>query len=449
LLLVIAASVLLGFDSSYAVSVSVTPGTSLSDQPVHIVVSGLGPGRTVTVSLRSADVIGHVWASRAVFRSTGAGTVDLAIDPALSGDYTGVDAMGLIDALALVPGQQIQPAGQAVSYPWNGQVTQDFHLTVTQGGSVIALGGFSRADDGPGVTATGERIAAVGFFGTFWKPAPGSRPRPAVLEFGGSEGGLGGGPLGSALASAGYPTLDIAYFGEPGLPSTLLNIHLEYFARALRWLARQPGVLDHEVFVSGVSRGSEAALLLGVYYPGLVHGVIASVPSDVVNCSYPDCAGPGWMLHGDPLPYTLQYHDPYPTDTPAAIIPVQRIHAPVFLDCGTDDQIWPSCPYAEAVQRHLTAARDRYAHLLYRFVGAGHFVGTVVPHQPYQPAADDYPAVEGDTSLANADADARLWQDLLSFLADPQRRTGTFTVPATPPALTGVPSGSAATWPIR
>jgi len=41
----------------------------------------------------------------------------------------------------------------------------------------------------------------------------------------------------------------------------------------------------------------------------------------------------------------------------------------------------------------------------------------------------------GDTPLANTDADARLWPDVLSFLADPAGRTGTFTAPATPPAL--------------
>jgi hypothetical protein len=49
-----------------------------------------------------------------------------------------------------------------------------------------------------------------------------------VLEFGGSEGRLSGSGrlIGAALASAGYPTLDIAYFGEPGLPATLTDVPL-------------------------------------------------------------------------------------------------------------------------------------------------------------------------------------------------------------------------------
>lgn len=442
-LFVLAASVLLGHDSWHTVSVSVAPALSLSDQPVHIVVSGLGRGRTVTVGLRSADMTGRVWVSQAVFRSNGSGAVDLASDPALGGSYLGVDPMGLIDALSPVPGQAGLSASQGASYHWNGQVSQDFQVTVTENGSTLAATAFSRAADAPGVTARGERIAAVGFFGHFWRPPPGSPPRPGVLEFGGSEGGLGGQQLASALASAGYPTLDIAYFGEPGLPSTLRNIPLEYFARALRWLARQPGVLRHGVYVSGASRGSEAALLLGAYYPGLVRGVIASVPSDVANCSYPVCSGPAWTLHGKALPYTVQAHNPYPSDDPAAVIPVQKIHAPVFLDCGTDDQVWPSCDYAQAIQSHLTAAGDRYAHVLYRYAGAGHFVGTLVPHQPILPGDTSPLAGQGDTPLANADADARLWQALLSFLADPAKRTGTFTAPAIPPVLNTAASGPA------
>src|ERR1039458_4212970 len=68
-----------------------------------------------------------------------------------------------------------------------------------------------------------------------------------------------------------YPALGVAYSAEPGLPQTLSRIPLEYFAGALRWLARQPGVDPARIAVLGVSRGSEAAQLPGVYYPNLVH----------------------------------------------------------------------------------------------------------------------------------------------------------------------------------
>jgi pimeloyl-ACP methyl ester carboxylesterase len=87
----------------------------------------------------------------------------------------------------------------------------------------------------------------------------------------------------AVLASRGHPALAVAYFGLPGLPATLTRIPLEYFATALRWLARQPGVNSDRIIVVGTSRGSEAAQLLGVHYPDLVHSVVALSPSSVAN----------------------------------------------------------------------------------------------------------------------------------------------------------------------
>ena len=103
----------------------------------------------------------------------------------------------------------------------------------------------------------------------------------------------------------------------------------------------------------------------------------------------------------------------------------------MLLDCGTGDQVWISCTYAQAIQRHLTAAGDRYAHVLYRYLGAGHSVNALVPYE----AGNANGNTLGDTPLANIDADARLWPEVLAFLADPARQTGTFTAPATPPPL--------------
>jgi hypothetical protein len=53
------------------------------------------------------------------------------------------------------------------------------------------------------------------------------------------------------------------------------------------------------------------------------------------------------------------------------------------------------------------------------------------------PAGSDEanPNPDGDTPQADTDADARLWPEVPSFLADPARQTGTFTAPATPLAL--------------
>ena len=431
-LLFVAASAPVGCSSSAQPSgssrtgtISVTPKASLADQPVHIVVRGLAPGQQVTVGLTSTDAKDVPWSSKAVFRSNSSGVVDLGTASAISGSYTGVNPMGLIEAMQPV-------TAQSVEYIWSLRFGLSFQVTVTENGTTVATGAFTRALSAAGVTHTDETIAGTGFYGQFWQPPAGTAPHPAVLEFGGSEGGLISLLPGAGLASAGYPTLDIAYFGEPGLPSSLKDIPLEYFEKALQWLARQPGVLPHEIYVSGGSRGSEAALLLGVYYPNLVHGVIASSPGDMLLCSYPGCAGAAWTLDGKPLPYTRSL-DTDPGSNPAAVIPVQKIRGPVLFDCGTDDNVWPSCDHAQ--YSYNLAAGTRYPRVLYRYTGAGHQDNLF----PYEPVSSEFAAslfeYQGDTALANDDADARLWPELLGFLADPSAHTGMFTVDATPPPL--------------
>jgi|HubBroStandDraft_6_1064221.scaffolds.fasta_scaffold03202_10 dienelactone hydrolase len=409
-----------------------TPASGVFDQPVHVVVSHVRADRELTVRLQSVDATGTLFSAQATVRSNGAGQVDLASAPAIGGGfYAGVDPMGLIDAM--------QPAsGGTAPYHWKGAQPQRFDVTVSEGTSRVASGGFTRRGVAPGVTVRPESIAATGFYGQFWAPPRGTPRHAGVLEFGGSEGGLHGQLIGAALASAGYPTLDIAYFGELGLPATLKDIPLEYFARALRWLDRQPEVLKGQTYVLGGSRGSEAALLLGAHYPPLVHGVIASSPSDVSFGSYPRAGSAAWTFHGRAVPYTRAFISPnVPADDPAAAIPVQDIRGPVFLDCGTDDHLWTSCAYALRIEHHLTAARFAYPHVLYRYLGAGHYVNLLVPYQPGEILSDlARPTGQGNTLLANANAHARLWAQLLGFLAHPEGHTGVITAPSTPPPLT-------------
>ena len=72
--------------------------------------------------------------------------------------------------------------------------------------------------------ATRETLAQEGFVGAYWAPTtPARQPHAAVLLFGGSEGGLDGTLLAGTLAGQGYPTLDVAYFKEPGLPQSLTS----------------------------------------------------------------------------------------------------------------------------------------------------------------------------------------------------------------------------------
>ncbi len=66
------------------------------------------------------------------------------------------------------------------------------------------------------------------------------RQHPGVMVLGGSEGGVGLPDVAVLLASHGFTTLSLAYFGFKGLPPTLQNIPVEYFGRALEWMRACP-----------------------------------------------------------------------------------------------------------------------------------------------------------------------------------------------------------------
>jgi dienelactone hydrolase len=377
--------------------ITITPAASLADEPVRIRVSGLAPREHVTVAVRSKDAKGITWVSSTAFRADARGRLDLARSAASGGFYRGVWGMGAIATMQ----PTTTPAANA--YFWGN--VQRFTVGVRAKGRTLASAVFRRRFSARAIHPRATTVRAEGFFGDLWTPAI-SGTRPAVLVLGGSEGGVATYLLAASLAARGFPALALAYFKEPGLPQTLSNIPLEYFAKALRWLREQPHVDPKRVVALGVSRGSEAALLLGVHYPELVRGVVAAVPANVAVCSFPGCTGPAWTFDGKPVPYTRQFDEPYPTDDPDAVIPVERIQGPIFLDCAGMDFVWTSCAYATAIVQRLDAHGFRHPHVLHRYPKAGHHVGVLIPYEP----------IAVDNPRADEEAREHQWRLLLAFL---------------------------------
>jgi len=323
----------------------------LTDEVVPIAISGLTRGHPVTITLR-----GLAFVSRAVFVPDSAGRVDLARMAPKSG-YDGVHPMGLFwFAKRESEATPREPVGVA------NPPAQVWQLTAEQDGAVVATDTVLRRAVAPDVRR--RPVRESGLFGALYQP-PGDGPRPAVLVLGGSDGGL---PPATAapggLASRGYVVLSLAYFGVIGLPRELRDIPLEYFKRALDWLAAQPFVDSTRIAVMGVSRGAEAALLIGSTYPQ-VHAVIASMPSNVVVgscCS--DRFADAWTLNGRPVR--------------RAEILVENIHGPVLLLSGRDDGVWPSAKSAESIVRRLKNHHFAYPVTNVSFPDAGHSL--IRPH---------------------------------------------------------------------
>lgn len=386
-------------------SLTVSEPTALWDQPIAITVARVAPNASVTVRASARDRSGTTYVSSTTARADANGRLVLR----------GNDAMKVLWSM--------RPPG---AFEWDfvpAGTTMEVTLEARVAGHRVARTTIRRQLVATGVRTTSLRPAHGGLYGELFLPPKGHPPQPGVVLFGGSGGGLSVLEEASLLASHGYPALALAYFDEPGLPKDLLRIPLEYFAGALRYLAQQPGVDPSRLVVYGISRGSEAALLVAAHYPQLVHGVVALVPSNGVGCGIPpfdgvhrvSCIGPAWTFGGKAIPYSV-----YPSVSTATPIPVERIDGPVFLDCGEADQVWPSCPMAHTILDRLKAHGFPFRVLLYDFETGGHGVGDLVPY-----GAGNSLLLNGLTDNSNQLDRAAGWPELLRFLASLRRNRTT------------------------
>ena len=397
-----------GSHGSHAV-LTVSPTTAVMDVPVSVRLTGLPTSAAITVTATAKDDRGVVWSASAVYRSNAAGQLSLDQAP-MSGSYTGANPMGLFQFMK--PPASAPLDDTALFPPSTGEFV--VNLAASAGGRKLASTvAHRRSPLTAGVTERSYRPATAGIYATLYLPAKQTGRHPAVLAFGGSEGGESQDLAAALLASHGYPTMSLAYFAEPGLPATLTDVPLDYFAKALAVLRAAPGVDPGHVLVSGISRGGEAALLIGAYFPNLVNGVIAGVPSSVVNPALPDFTKPAWLLAGKPLPFVTEGGAPTAADSPQAIIPVERIRGPILLDCGTSDTEWASCSYVDAITSRLKTHRFGYPVTALKLDG-GHLVAGL---RRYYSAADVAFARLGGSAASDEPAEAEVYGKVLDLLA--------------------------------
>lgn len=253
-------------------------------------------------------------------------------------------------------------------------------------------------------------LDADGLVGAFF-PAASSEERPAVLVLHGSIPEAQTWTC-EALAAAGFPSLALTYFGAEGLPASMTSIPLEYFESALAWLARQPGVDPRRLVAWGISRGSEAALLVAAAEPSAVAGVVALVPGNVVLCGLSRSDGSAWSRGGVPLPHATAFGPD--AEDPDTVIPVERIDAPVLVVGADCDDVWPSAAMAQAIHDRRRSRRDLVTELLL-YPEAGHNVGALPPltDEALERFAGSSPTFEADQRGREA-----AWPRILRFIAE-------------------------------
>jgi pimeloyl-ACP methyl ester carboxylesterase len=390
---VLVAAVLAGCGGQAKPHLSAGPRSSLIDQPVSIEVSGVRPGALVRISV---DEDG--WAGSGVFRADRRGTASPARQASLRGTYTGHEPMGLFWSMA---------SGSGLG-PYLGGTAD---VTATLAGKVIGRAKLTRLGKANGVTEMPLAVHGAGFLGRYYRPARGTNRHVPVLLIGGSEGGLSMTGEAALLASHGYPALDVAYFGAYGLPRNLERIPLEYFVRAARRLDRRRGADGSRLVVYGVSRGTEAAMLLAAHFPKVFAGMVVLSPAAQVNPAFiPGSLGRrdavAWTVGGRPI-------------APFSPLPLRSIRADVFVTAGLEDNLFLSYTALLGIEtklRHLP--HRRVVATIYQH--AGHFVDAAIPYLPfddkYYNEALGVTETLGGTSAGESTARADEWPRILRFI---------------------------------
>jgi dienelactone hydrolase len=330
----------------------------LAWESAAVVVEGLPPCRPLDMIFGQA--VGGI--AYAVFRSDFDGVVNTGRDAPLRGTWKGVDIDGpLYSAEGALFVQDV-----AVLADWGGREyleTSWVRRPLQQGIDVLPVRG------------------ARGVYGDLYLPSS-PPPWPIVIAIGGSEGGSAvTSELARTFVHDGYLVFALSYWGIETLPQNLERIPLEYFLSAIEVAKEYPGAKADKIAVIGVSRGSEAALLVGALSPQ-VKGVVSVVGSGLAWPAWENWSEPSWTF-GDAGVSFVPWANVQPrratredggvevvlrdvwVDTLAragavelerAAIPVERIGGPVLLLAAQDDQVWPSCALSDVAWGRLVDA---------------------------------------------------------------------------------------------
>lgn len=243
------------------------PAAALCDEGIQIVLSELPPSGKVKISASMC----LPWAPDATYESFAwftadeAGRVDLSKQKPDGGSYDYTDPMGLIVSMQSKDPKAMEKIAQNISV--SESLFIDLLAECGQERALAKLERFFRAPQIKSQRITDEFVGEL-----FYSGSPANK---TIVWLGGSGGGLGINSLVCApLASHGFNVLSVPFFGEKGLPSQLSRIPLEYFERALAWLAKNPITQGKEIQILGMSKGAEAALLLASRVPSITRVVL-------------------------------------------------------------------------------------------------------------------------------------------------------------------------------
>ena len=409
---------------------TVAPQTALIDAPVRIRAKTQSPHALVTIEAR-AEIDGTAYRSWGSYRTDATGAVNLDASAPLQGSYGGADGMGLFWSMQPIASHGYIPASLV-------PVRIHLRLYTSTGSNSVTLTRERIAADVTRIALRDEPVVGTLFLSRK------SGARGIVIVLGGSEGGMDENRA-AIIASHGFDTLALAYFGVSGLPAELANIPVEYVERAIAWVHERREISNLPIILEGDSKGAELALLIAAR-DASIKGVVAFAPSSSVFEGFSTKQGvrrSSWSIYGVPAPFA---DNPVPPRVKAQIraeraakrpvsfreqymalatppssdsnIAVEKIAGPLLLVAGADDQLWPSAIFASRIVAARKANHVNFSDELLIFPNAGHAID--VPYMPTNGLAvideGSFLLALGGTAEGYAHADAMMWPKVIAFL---------------------------------
>ncbi|KAG0726429.1 Acyl-coenzyme A thioesterase 5 [Chionoecetes opilio] len=329
----------------------------------------------------------HGFCSCAHYVTDGAGGVDVRVAESVGGSYEGVFPAGLLTTLVPAPHElsSLRLYRRDTTLPWKIQVSVlDGHHLLGAKAEATAEVELERHLMASGVRRVPVREGRVR--GVLYLP-PGDGPFPGVIDMFGSIGGIM--EFRSAmLASRGFASLALAFFGYDDLPTDTHNIDLDYFEEAVEVLLAVPEVIPDRCGAVAISKSGDILLSMATLIPA-VKAVVGISCCTFVYHSRMTYKGKlfrqGTEMKKQAIAQTERgtlfgsMKDLFTNDNPAMIPVEEADHDTHFLLAVGDDDAW-QFKHSLPTFRERMLSHDKHNFETILYPGTGHII-----EPPYGP----------------------------------------------------------------
>lgn len=388
------ASVRVRWSSRHIPVLTAEPIRALIDEEIRIRARLLPPLSPVTLWTQMYCEDGDLWQSYAHYNTDSHGTVNLCRDASVGGSYAGCEPMGLFWALQPAPdgreGLRLKKRNVLAPYVFNLCVSEGHVSPEDRGtqGSELASVSIERWYMAPGVQRI--EVREHGLVGTLFTP-PGAGPFPAMLDLWGLGGGLHE-SRSALLASRGYATFSLAYFGHDDLPGPLdtINVGTMYFKKAFQYLQNDNRICEDRVGIIGLSYGVYLTLRTATL-PGVKPSCCICINGPIGSATpLKDAEGRTKSFEFDQKHWTYDAEghviflevsrpDNLPSENK---VEMEKLSCPILFIVGDDDKSAASKENADLLEETLKASGKGHLFTRLTYPGAGHLI-----EPPYAPNA--------------------------------------------------------------